>query len=100
MHELKVTQFDNFRNGEGEEEKCFETLGNWANGVFVDGSTRGAMSPWNLEGWGCNVPHLLERWWGDLVAWAPPLGHSLTLSGGKVKKLKFIFLSWLKKGKG
>ena len=31
----------------------------------------------------CNVPHLLERWWGDSVAWVPPLGHSLTLRGEK-----------------
>ena len=32
----------------------------------------------------CNVPHLLERLGGDSVAWAPPLSHSLTLTGGKV----------------
>jgi hypothetical protein len=45
LHELKVTQINNLKEEKEKEEKCFETLGNWANGVFVDGSTRGAMSP-------------------------------------------------------
>jgi hypothetical protein len=45
LHELKVTQFNNLEMEKEKKKSALKPLENWANGVFVDGSTRGAMSP-------------------------------------------------------
>jgi hypothetical protein len=45
LDELKVTQFDNLEMEKEKKKSVLKPLKNWENGVCVDGSTRGAMSP-------------------------------------------------------
>jgi hypothetical protein len=41
LHELKVTQFDKFRNEKEKKKSALKPLENWAKWSLVDGSTRG-----------------------------------------------------------